>query len=55
MSRNVSDNFGFILLSAFQIQLPVKCDGRYVQFPYHAAWISSFWIRTRPQPNTTKL
>jgi hypothetical protein len=31
MSRNVSDNFGFILLSEFQIQLPVKLDGRYVQ------------------------
>jgi len=30
MSRNVSDNFGFILLSAFQMQLPVKWDGRYV-------------------------
>jgi len=36
MSRKVSDNFGFILLSAFQVQLPVKWDGRDVLFPCHA-------------------
>lgn len=36
MSRNVSDNFGFILLSVFQIQLSVKWVGCNVQCPRHA-------------------
>lgn len=57
MSRNVSDNFGFILLSAFQIQLPVKWDGRYVQCPCHAGMNIQFLDSNTASTthNTTKL